>query len=266
MADRKVLRKTALFNPSFVFTIAFKANLQKINFQLWLSLYNVLFMSDPVMQNLKFYSKREEKANYMTHAFGVLMAVAATIVLLNKAIAADNAWAIVAYSIFGFGMLACMLSSTIYHYVQKPKTKAVLRHFDHGNIYVLIASSYSPFTLILMRNEGLWGWGIFILIWLSALIGIGFNFGTLKATNHLKTASYVLMGMIVLIAIKPLIDVALAQDCLSVLYWLGAGGVFYIAGSFFYALAKHEFVHAVFHVFVLLGLACHIVAAYLIPL
>jgi len=91
LADRKVLRKTALFNPSFVFTIAFKANLQKINFQLWLSLYNVLFMSDPVMQNLKFYSKREEKANYMTHAFGVLMAVAATIVLLNKAIAADNA-------------------------------------------------------------------------------------------------------------------------------------------------------------------------------
>jgi hemolysin III len=219
-----------------------------------------------VMQNFKLYSKREEKANYITHAFGVLMALVATIVLLYRSVNADNGWAIVAYSIFGFGMLACMLSSTIYHYVQKPKAKVVLRHFDHGNIYVLIASSYSPFTLILMRNEGLWGWGIFALIWLTAFIGIGFNFGTLKVNSHLKTASYVLMGMIVLIAIKPLIDVALEQDCLSVLYWLGAGGVFYIAGSFFYALAKHEFVHSVFHVFVLLGLACHIVAAALIPL
>jgi hemolysin III len=141
-----------------------------------------------------------------------------------------------------------------------------LRHLDHGSIYVLIASTYSPFTLILMRNEGYWGLGIFTLIWLTALIGIGFNFRTLKANNHLKTASYVLMGMIVLIAIKPLVDVALEKDCLAVLYWLGAGGVFYIAGSFFYALAKHEFVHAVFHIFVLLGLACHIIAAWLIPL
>jgi hemolysin III len=218
------------------------------------------------MQNLKFYSKREEKVNYLTHAFGVLMDVVATIVLINRAVAAENKWAILAYSVFGFGMFACMLSSTIYHYVQEPKSKAFLRHFDHGTIYILIASSYSPFTLILMRNEGFWGWGVFALIWLTAFTGIGFNFGTLKANSHLKTASYVLMGMIVLIAIKPLIEISLAKDCLPVLYWLAAGGVFYITGSFFYALAKHEFVHALFHIFVLLGLACHIAAAFLIPL
>ena len=72
--------------------------------------------------------------------------------------------------------------------------------------------------------------------------------------------------MTVFIAIKPLIEVAIAKDCLDVLYWLGAGGVFYVVGSFFYALAKHEFIHAVFHIFVLLGLACHIMSAYLIPL
>jgi hemolysin III len=218
------------------------------------------------MGNGKFYSEREEKANYLTHAFGVLMSVVGIVALLQRAIAADNGWAVVAYSIFGFGMLACMLSSTIYHYVQKPEPKAVLRHFDHGNIYVLIASSYSPFTLILLRNKGMWGWGLFTLIWLIALAGIGFNFRTLKANNHLKTASYVLMGMCVFIAIKPLIEVALAKDCLATLYWFVAGGIFYIVGSFFYALAKHEFVHAVFHIFVLLGLACHIVAAYLIPI
>jgi len=217
------------------------------------------------MQHSKSYSKREEKANYLTHAFGLLIAVIATVVLVRKAIVADNGWAVLAYSIYGFGMVVCMLSSTIYHYVQKPKTKAVLRHFDHGNIYVLIAASYSPLTLILLRNEGVWGWGLFTFIWLFALTGIGLNFGELRANNNLKTASYVLMGASLFIALKPLISVAIAKDCVIVLYWLGAGGVFYIAGAFFYALAKREFVHTIFHIFVLLGLVCHIVAAYLIP-
>jgi hemolysin III len=217
------------------------------------------------MQSTKSYSKREEKANYLTHAFGVILAVSATVLLLNKAIAADNGWAVLAFSIYGFGMIVCMLSSTIYHYVQKPEPKAILRHFDHGNIYVLIAASFSPITLILLRNEGMWGWGLFIFIWLFALAGIGLNFGELKANNNLKTASYVLMGTSMFVAIKPLIDVSMAKDCMAVLYWLGAGGVFYIAGSFFYALAKHEFVHTIFHVFVLLGLASHIIAAWLIP-
>jgi len=218
------------------------------------------------MEYIKSYSKREEKANYLTHAFGVLIAAAATVVLLHKSIVADNGWAVVANSIYGFGMLVCMLSSTIYHYVQNTKTKAFLRHFDHGSIYVLIAASSSPITLILLRNEGFWGWGLFALVWFFALIGIGINFGTLKANSNLKTASYVLMGLSMLIAIKPLIEIALSRNCVAVLYWMGAGGIFYIVGSFFYALAKREFVHTIFHVFVLLGLVSHIIAAYLIPL
>jgi hemolysin III len=217
------------------------------------------------MQQIKSYSLREEKANYLTHAFGVLIAVAATAVLIHRAVSANNGWAVLAYSIYGFGMIICMLSSTIYHYVQSPKPKAILRHFDHGNIYVLIAASYSPLTLILMRNNGLWGWGLFIFIWLFALVGIGLNFGELKANNNLKTASYVLMGASMFIAIKPLVDVAILKNCVDVLYWLGAGGVFYIAGSVFYAMARHEFVHTLFHIFVLLGLICHIISAYRIP-
>jgi hemolysin III len=217
------------------------------------------------MQKTKTYSQREEKANYLTHAFGVLMALVAIVMLLHRSITANNGWAIVAYSIYGFGMLACMLSSTLYHYTQEPRRKALLRHFDHANIYVLIAASYSPLTLILLRNEGWWGWGLFTLIWFFALLGIILNIGEIKANNNLKTASYVLMGLTAFIAIKPLIDAALANNCMDVLYWMAAGGVFYITGSFFYALAKREFVHTIFHVFVLLGLASHIVASYLIP-
>jgi len=218
------------------------------------------------MEDLKSYSIREEKANYLTHAFGVVIAVAAIVVLIHRAIVADNGWAIVAFSIYGFGMLACMLSSTIYHYVQEPKTKAFLRHFDHGSIYILISASFSPITLILLRNEGIWGWGLFALVWFFALIGLGLNFGTLKKNSNLKTASFVLMGLSIFIAVNPLIEVALARNCVPVLYWMVAGGVFYIIGSFFYALAKREFIHSIFHVFVLLGLICHIVSAFLIPL
>lgn len=218
------------------------------------------------MKESKWYSKREEKANYLSHALGVVIAVAATVVLLQRAISADNGWAIVAYSIYGFGMLACMLASTTYHYVQKPETKAFLRHFDHGSIYLLIAASFSPITLILLRKEGFWGWGLFAMVWFFALIGVALNFGELKKNSNLKTASYVLMGLSIFIAIKPLIELSVARNCVPVLYWMGAGGLFYIVGSFFYALAKREFIHAIFHVFVLLGLACHIVSAYLIPL
>ncbi len=218
------------------------------------------------MQHFKFYSDRAEKANYISHAFGVVMAVVGTIVLLTKASVTNNNWAILAHSIFGFGMFVCMLSSTVYHYVKHPKTKTLLRHFDHASIYVLIAASYSPFSLILLRQEGMWGWSLFILIWIIAFVGIGFNFGTIKQNNHIKTSSYVLMGLTALIAIKPTIRVAVENDCLPVLYWLAAGGAFYIIGSVIYALAKKEFAHTVFHIFVLLGLGCHIISAYLIPL
>ncbi|NLZ95299.1 MAG: hemolysin III family protein [Bacteroidales bacterium] len=217
------------------------------------------------MENIKLYSEREEKANYLTHALGVLMAIVGTYILVYKASDAGNSWAIIAHSVFGFGMFICMLSSTIYHYVQEAKTKKVLRHFDHASIYLLIAASYSPFSLILLRQEGMWGWSLFILVWLIALVGIGFNFRPIKKNSHLKTASYVLMGMTALIAIKPTIRVAIENDCVTALYWLAAGGVFYIIGAVIYALAKKEFVHTVFHVFVLLGLGSHIISAYLIP-
>jgi hemolysin III len=216
--------------------------------------------------NEKSYSKREERANYLSHAFGVFIAAVATVLLLRKSIQAENGWATLAFSIYGFGMLVCMLASTMYHYVQHPATKKKLRHFDHGSIYVLIAASFSPLTLILLREESFWGWGLFALVWLFALIGIGLNFGEIKKNNNIKTVSYVLMGLLLFIAIKPLVSVAVSKDCLAVLYWIGAGGLFYIMGSFFYALAKREFIHTVFHVFVLLGLVCHIIAAYLIPL
>ncbi len=217
------------------------------------------------MSGIKVYTIREERANYLTHAFGVLVAIGTAIYLIHKSVVADNGWAIFAYSIYGFGMLMCMLSSTLYHYVQEPKTKKILRHIDHGNIYLQIATSYSPVTLILLREHGIWGWLIFGLVWFFALVGILLNFRELKPNNNLKTLFYVVISSTIFIAIKPMIDVCITQDCVSILYWLIIGGVFYIAGTFFYA-SKKEFMHAIFHVFVLLGLISHIISASLIPL
>lgn len=218
------------------------------------------------MDELKFYSVREEKANYLSHALGVIISVAATVALIIKAFNAGNEWGVFAFSVYGFGMLVCMMSSTLYHYVMKPDLKKLLRRFDHASIYILIASSFSPSTLILLKDESFWGWGMFAFVWIFALAGVALNFRKLKKNDHIKTASYVLMGLSVFIAAKPLIRVAIEQDSVSVLYWLAAGGVLYIIGSVIYALAKKEFSHTIFHIFVLLGLVSHIISAFLIPL
>lgn len=219
------------------------------------------------MKKEKFYTLREERANYLSHGFGLFMSIIATSLLVNKSIVTGDAWALVANSLFGLGMIVCMASSTLYHYVQEPLKKERLRHFDHASIYLLIAASYSPFTLILLREEKpVWAWIIFSLVWIIAIIGIFMSFKPLKRNSHLKTTSYVFMGLIVLIAFKPLIEVVNAKNSIDVLYWIITGGVLYIVGAIIYATAKREFVHSVFHLFVLLGLASHIYAAWLIPL
>lgn len=218
------------------------------------------------MTKEKFYTLREERANYLSHGLGFLIGIISTCILVINAISNDNVWAIIAHSLFGLGIIVCMGASTIYHFVQEPLKKAKLRHFDHASIYILIAASYSPFTLILLRSEEpIWGWLLFTLVWIIAIIGISISFKPLKRNSNIKTTSYVLMGLIVLIAFKPLIDVANAKDSIQTIYWLIWGGVFYIVGALIYATAKREFIHSVFHVFVLFGLICHIYAAWLIP-
>ncbi len=218
------------------------------------------------MSNTTFYTNREEKANYITHAIGVAMAIVASYILINKAWLANDGLAIVAYSIFGVGMIACMLASTIYHFVKNPKIKSQLRHFDHASIYLLIAASYSPFTFILLRDNVLWSVIVLSLVWLIAIVGITVSFKELKRNSHLKTTSYVLMGLVVFIAFRPLMESARISDSMDVIFWLVAGGIFYIIGAVIYATAKKEFIHAVFHIFVLLGLGCHIISAYLLPI
>ncbi|MDY0183753.1 MAG: hemolysin III family protein, partial [Proteiniphilum sp.] len=143
------------------------------------------------MTEERFYTIREERANWLTHGLGLLMGFVGAIMLIGRAMAADDQRAVVAYALFGVGMIGCMGASTLYHYVQEPLRKARLRHYDHAAIYLLIAASYSPFTLILLRDEPFWSWLIFGLVWLIALVGILISFRPLKRNSHLKTTSYV---------------------------------------------------------------------------
>lgn len=174
----------------------------------------------------KLYSLREEKANSLTYALGLMIAIVATVGLIIRAVELHNGWAVFSFTVYGFGMMICMLSSTLYHHAQDPHRKAMSRHLDHANIYVLIAASYTPICLLLLREEKWWGWLLFGLVWFFAVIGIALNFRRIKTNSNLKTLVYVLMGLTLLIAIKPLLDVSRAKNCVDVLIWEAIGGVF----------------------------------------
>ncbi len=158
-----------------------------------------------------------------------------------------------------FGMLGSYIASTAYHACppQSP-WKISLRKWDHAAIYWHIAGSYSPITLVALRDSRYWGWSLFGFVWLFAIVGTALSFRKMKERSYLETACYVLMGLSVLVAFKPLLDAV----SLSTLLWIVAEGVCYITGALFYALSKRRYMHTVFHFFVLPGSVCHIIAVW----
>lgn len=219
------------------------------------------------MAEAKNYTPREELANSFTHLVGFVFALASTTTLLIHALTPLNVWALISFMSFGVGLMTSYAASTIYHWVSSPNLKAHLRKFDHAAIYFLIAGTYTPFTLLLLRDAGgCWGWLIFGIVWGCAALGIAMNFGQMKRNNHLKTLSYIAMGWMVIFVAKPLWDVLSAQGSLDVIWWVAAGGVFYTIGAVIYAMAKREFVHTIWHILVLCGSICHFIAVLKIPI
>jgi len=199
---------------------------------------------------------RGERFNGYSHLLGTLLAIIAATALIVYGANHGDAWKVVSFSIYGATLIMLFASSTLYHST-RGMTKSVFRKFDHGAIYLLIAGTYTPFTLGVLR--GAWGWTLFGLVWGLAAIGV-----TLKALNrmshpHISTGLYLLMGWLVLIAIKPLV----ASVPTAGLWWLVAGGVAYTAGVVFYATdSRWRYGHFVWHLFVMAGTACHFVAVY----
>lgn len=197
---------------------------------------------------------REEIVNALTHGLGATAALAGGAVLITLAAVHGDGWQLVGAIVFGVSLLLLYLASTLYHAIQHPTAKGRLKVFDHCAIYVLIAGTYTPFTLIGLR--GPWGWGLFIAIWSLALAGVVFKLFFTGRFKRLSTLIYVAMGWLILVAIKPLLATLDAWT----LGWLLAGGLFYTLGTIFYHRPSLPYSHAIWHLFVIGGSVCHYIA------
>lgn len=205
------------------------------------------------------FSHKEELWNSWSHAAGITIGVVVGIIFLAMCFKEGNGWATVGVILYLFGMLCSYIASTVYHSLSAwSKWKERLRKWDHAAIYWHIAGSYSPVTLIALREQGYWGWSLFIFIWLCAIIGTVMSFRKLKSHSNLETSCFVGMGLSMLVAFKPLVD----SISVSAFSWIIAEGVFYITGAVFYTLHKRRYMHSVFHFFVLAGSICHIIAVW----
>lgn len=200
------------------------------------------------------YTLVEEIANGITHGIGAMLSVAGLTVLVVLAAIYGDAWRIVSFSIYGTSLVLLYTASTLYHAIQHPDAKRFFRIMDHAAIYLLIAGTYTPITLVNMR--GPWGWSIFGFIWALAIIGIIFKTMYTGRYDKISTAAYVLMGWICLIGLKEM----LVTIPTGGLVWLVAGGICYTIGVIFYAWQKLPFNHAIWHLFVLGGSICHFFA------
>lgn len=205
---------------------------------------------------VKYYTPREEKINVFSHAAGFLLSIVALVLLLTRSINFGDVFDIVSVSIFGLSLMLLYAASTLYHNEKKPVLRNRLKVFDHAAIYVLIAGTYTPFTLIVLK--GTTGWIIFGVSWGLALSGIILKLFFTGKYNILSTIMYVLMGWMIVFAIKPLLNNLSSEG----LWWLFGGGVFYTVGAIIYSIKKIKYNHAIFHIFVLLGSFCHFVAVY----
>lgn len=196
----------------------------------------------------------EERANTLTHGFGAVLSVLAGAVLVTIAARGGDAWQIVSAAVFSAALLVLYAASTVYHAVQHHKAKARLEIVDHAAIFVLIAGTYTPFTLISLR--GAWGWSLFGVIWGLALIGVVAKLFLTGRFSRLSTLIYLLMGWLVVVAVVPMTQ-ALP---LATLLWLLVGGLAYSLGTVFYHNERLRYAHAIWHLFVLGGSACHVVA------
>lgn len=197
---------------------------------------------------------REERANVLSHGLGLLLAIAATPILVVGAVHRGGPADIVGSSVFGATMIVLYLASTLFHAAPPGPLKARLRTLDHAAIYLLIAGTYTPFTLGVLG--GAWGWTLFGLVWGAAAVGITVKLLAGFRYPRLSTTMYVVMGWLALIAIRPL----LREMPASGIAWLVAGGVSYTVGVVFYLAGHKPYRHALWHLFVLAGSICHFFA------
>jgi len=204
--------------------------------------------------NYQHQSLREEIANSITHGIGLLLSISGLVLLVVFACLRGDVWHIVSFSIFGVGMIMVYTSSTLFHSFRNVKIKSILNIIDHSAVYLLIAATYTPFTLVSIR--GPWGWSIFGVVWAAAIAGIILKIFFIGKYRTLSTLLYVAIGWVLLIAIKPLYASLPTPG-----FWLLMAGCFtYSIGVIFFLWRKLPFGHSIWHLFVLGGTICHFFA------
>jgi hemolysin III len=199
---------------------------------------------------------RGERFNSISHLVGTVFALVALIILIVQTSRQGDPWKIVSCTIYGTTLLMLYTSSTLYHSFQG-RTKKLFRSLDHLSIYLLIAGSYTPLTLVTLR--GGWGWTLFGLVWGLALAGILLESFSKKRKDLLTMLIYVSMGWLVLIAVKPLVQTLPSAG----FFWLVLGGLFYTVGIVFYVFDKKvRHFHGIWHLFVLAGSLCHFITIF----
>ncbi|MFA5371131.1 MAG: hemolysin III family protein [Sideroxydans sp.] len=193
-----------------------------------------------------------ERFNTYTHLIGALLALAGGAVLIVLGALSGDVWKIVSFSIYAATLLSLYGASTLYHNARAGRIKNILRKFDHNAIYLLIAGSYTPFTLVSLR--GPWGWSLFGVVWGLALLGIFQELWFAKKSRWLSMLIYILMGWVAIVAILPLLEMLGTPGFLL----LAAGGVAYTGGIIFYLYdERFRHWHGIWHLFVLAGSALH---------
>lgn len=212
--------------------------------------------------SLNHYSLCEEIVNSITHGIGVILAIAALIILTAFAGLYGNCWHVVSVSIYGSTLIFLYAASTLYHGVQNNRAKGLLRTLDHMAIYLLIAGTYTPFTLVNLR--GPWGWSIFGVVWGLAVLGIVIQLSFAKRLRVVSMGLYIGLGWVIVLAIKPLLQTMAPGG----IVFLVSGGLAYTFGILFYTWNKLKFNHAIWHIFVLTGSVLHFFAVlfYVIPI
>lgn len=195
-----------------------------------------------------------EVANAATHGIGVGLSITALVLLVVYACIYGNAWHVVSFSIYGSTLIILYLASTLYHSIQNQRAKHIFKIIDHSAIYLLIAGTYTPFTLVTLRESR--GWVLFGIIWGLALAGIFFKSFFVNRFVVLSTVMYIAMGWLIIVSIR---DLLLNLSPGGIIFLL-AGGLSYTFGVIFYAQKQRLLCHAVWHLFVLGGSICHFFA------
>ena len=200
------------------------------------------------------YSSREEVANSISHGLGLLLALVALPVLVLAAIEVGNVRFLVGVSVFGGTMVLLYLASTLYHSISHEAAKQLFRIFDHTAIFLLIAGSYTPFSLGVLH--GPWGWSLLAIVWTLAIIGITLKIRKRTRHSRMSIVLYVIMGWLAVVAVKPMVMLIPVPGILLIF----AGGLAYTGGLAFFAAQRIRYNHFIWHLFVIAGTTCHFFA------